>query len=207
MDDQQQRELARGLRQGRVEAWQTLYEAYARRIWHSVARLMGPRSADVADVVQETFLAAARSARRYDPAQGSLFGWLSGIARNHVALYYRKRQRQDRIKRAAEWLADGNHHVIRWLENREEAPPEALAAAELATLVRATLSGLSDDYETLLTEKYFDGATVQQIAGRENCSHSAARSRLARARRAFRLAFMKTCSLSTDSRASEHDES
>src|SRR5262249_48320365 len=102
MDEQQEREVALGLREGKTDAWRTLYEAYAERVWRSVARLLGPRSADVADVVQETFLAAARSAVTYDAGRGSLWFWLWGIARRHVALHYRKQERQDRLKTAGE---------------------------------------------------------------------------------------------------------
>jgi len=204
MDQKQEREIARGLHLGKTEAWRGLYDAYARQVWQSVARLMGPAAAEVADVVQETFLAAARCARNYDASRGSLWSWLCGIARNHVALHYRKQQRQERVRQAGAWLAAGKQQVVRWLENREPSPGDALAAAELATVVRAILAELPPDYESLLTAKYLDGTTVQQIADLENCSATAVRSRLARARRAFRAAFVKT---STYSGASQQRES
>jgi RNA polymerase sigma-70 factor (ECF subfamily) len=190
MDDHEEHQLAEGLRQGKTDAWRMLYDAYARQVWQSVARLMGRNAADVADVVQETFLAAARAAPQYDPARGSLWMWLSGIARRHVALHFRKEQRHGRAKRVEEWLAAGGGRVVRWLEHREAAPGDALAAAELSGLVRAALSELSEDYEMLLTAKYFAGASVDEIAASEQCSATAVRSKLARARRAFREAFL-----------------
>ena len=104
MDEQQAREVARGLREGRTDAWRALYDAFAPRVWCGVARLLGPASADVADVVQETMIAAARSARTYDAASGSLWNWLWGIARLQTALHFRKRQRHDRLKHA-DWIA------------------------------------------------------------------------------------------------------
>src|SRR5580765_4811425 len=104
MDDQQERQVAQGLRQGKPDAWRALYEAYAERVWRSVARLMGPGSADVADVVQETFLAAARSAKTYDSNRGSLWLWLCGIARRHVALHYRKQEQRARVLEASRRL-------------------------------------------------------------------------------------------------------
>src|SRR5262245_65696738 len=108
MDEHEERLIVQGLRRGQVEAWHALYEAHADRVWKPVARLLGPNSADVADVVQETFLAAARSAAAYDPKRGSLWLWLCGIARRHAALHYRKEQRQQRIQQAAQWLAGCN---------------------------------------------------------------------------------------------------
>ena len=115
MDDNREPEIARGLRRGKIEAWQALYDAYCRRVWYAVARLMGPESADVADVVQETFLAAAAAAPQYDSSRGSLWRWLYGIARNHVALYWRNRRRQERWRDAADPRAARRQQVVHWL--------------------------------------------------------------------------------------------
>src|SRR3954467_9447204 len=112
MDEHQASAVARGLREGRPGAWRGLYDAFAERVWRGVARLLGPSSADVADVVQETMLAAARSARNYDESRGTLWNWLWGIARVQVALHYRKQQRRDRLAasagRLAHWLDGGD---------------------------------------------------------------------------------------------------
>jgi RNA polymerase sigma-70 factor (ECF subfamily) len=184
-DDQQERLIAQGLRDGKTEAWQALYDAYAERVWRGVARLLGAQGADVADVVQETMMAAARSAATFDPARGSLWPWLWGIAHNHVALHLRKQERRHRLTNAVNWLAASNGQPLRWLEGKEPSPPAALAAAELATLVRAALTALPTDYGLLLTARYLDGDTVALIAARERSSESAVRSKLARSREAF----------------------
>ncbi len=140
-------------------------------------RLLGPQSADVADVVQETMLAAARSARTFDPQRGSLGLWMAGIARNHAVLHLRKQDRRQRLMKAAAC----NGQLLQWLEGKEPSPPTALAAAELAALVRAALGKVPADYALLLTARYLDGETVTQIALRERASEVAVRSRLARA--------------------------
>ncbi|MHB1035083.1 MAG: RNA polymerase sigma factor [Pirellulales bacterium] len=203
MDQQQEHQIAHGLRNGQADAWRMLYDAFAKRVWISVARLMGTASADVADVVQETFLAAARSAHTYDSTRGSLWLWLYGIARNHVALHYRSQARQNRLKEVGPWLASGREQMIGWLENRQSAPSHALATAEVAARVRSALTELPADYETLLTAKYLDGVTVEQLAGQEKCSSTALRSKLARARRAFRQVFLRAPAGSADGRARE----
>jgi RNA polymerase sigma-70 factor (ECF subfamily) len=73
-----------------------------------------------------------------------------------------------------------------------------LAAAELASLVRATLAELPAQHQMLLIAKYVDDVAVEQIAEAERCSSTAVRSRLARARRAFRRAFAQTSTSSAD---------
>ncbi len=195
MDETQERRIAQGLRDGRPEAWRGFYDAFAERVWCGVARLTGPCSADVADVVQETFMAAARSARGYDPALGSLWVWLWGIARNHVALHFRRRQRHLKLSPA---LLNGR--LRRWLDESEETAPDPLEAGELAELVRATLAELPAEYGAVLAAKYLDEVPVEQLAREERCTEAAIRSRLARARAAFREAFQNSVSDSSEMR-------
>ena len=194
MDEQRQREIARGLREGKTDAWLALYDAYCRKVWGHVTRLMGPHSDDIADVVQETFLAAARSAGGFHPARGSLWLWLGGIARNQAALHFRKRERLDRVRRQLDATEGrpGREEIARWLDNRESDPADALETAETVSMVRDALTLLPDDYERLLTAKYFAEATVEQIASVENTTTTAIRSKLARARRAFRDVLTRT---------------
>jgi RNA polymerase sigma-70 factor, ECF subfamily len=192
MDELREREIAAGLREGKPEAWHALYDEFATAIWQSVARRLGPLGADVADVVQETFMAAARGARGYDGSRGSLWMWLSGIVRNSVALYFRKHKRHEPAQGTA--AAEG---LLPWLESQETDPAKALESAETADLVRATLSALPLEYETLLMAKYIDEASVEQLAHHERASPVAIRSKLARARQAFRELFVKTSAYSS----------
>jgi len=92
MDKNTELKIAQGLQQGNRQAWLQLYEAYAEPVWRNISRLTGGDSAAVADIVQETFLAAARSARNFRPDRGTLWVWLWTIARRQVALYYRKQK-------------------------------------------------------------------------------------------------------------------
>ncbi len=193
MDVQQDEELTRGLREGNPDAWRAIYDAYAQAVWRFVARLLGSATADVPDVVQETFLAAARSAAGYDPARGSLWLWLCGIARRQVALHYRRQARHERLRQARDTLAlaSGNGQMEHWLEDRRVPPADVLQSVELAALVRAALVELSDDYGLLLTARYLEDVSVDEIAEAEKCTATAVRSRLARARQAFREKFSR----------------
>lgn len=177
MDEHQQRRLADGLRHGSADAWHALYDAFAEPVWRTVARLLGGTSADVADVVQEIFLAAARSAAGFDPERGSLQVWLGGIIRRQVALHYRKRAQQDRLQRNALPAAS------------PATPADPLETAELAQRVRGVLLALPADYEAVLTARYLEDTSVDDIARQERTTVVAIRSRLARARQAFRQAF------------------
>ena len=165
-----------GLREGKAEAWQALYDAFAERVWRGVARLLGPQSTDVADVVQETMMAAAQSAGKFDPQRGPLWPWLWGIAHNHLALHLRKQERRDRLTRANS--AASNGQLQNWLEGKEPSPPAVLASAELATLVRSRPDPLPTEYGLLLTARYLE-EPVALIALRSS-TETAVRSNLPR---------------------------
>jgi RNA polymerase sigma-70 factor (ECF subfamily) len=180
-DDEQ---LARGLAAGSSVAWHALYDAHSEAVWRCVARRVGPHAADVADIVQETFLAAARSARTFDPARGSVWGWLSGIARRQAALHFRRKQTRP------EASGEGGNALGGLPGAKHDGEPFArLALAETAAAVRQVLGGLPADYETVLVGKYQDGLSLEDLAQAENCTVDAVSSKLARARRAFREAF------------------
>ncbi|MDA1014139.1 MAG: sigma-70 family RNA polymerase sigma factor [Planctomycetota bacterium] len=183
-------ELTAGLREGNSEAWDAFFDEYYDAVCRGVARMMGGDVHDVADVVQETFFAAARSARQFDPARGTLGAWISGIARNRVALHFRESQRQQQVQDCTDRLGGRTARFVAWLDGGDVSPPDAAMSVELTEVIRATLLKLPDDYGELLTARYLDQLSVEQLAERSGTTDSAVRSRLARARRAFRQAFV-----------------
>ena len=192
MDKNTEQEIAKALQEGCREAWRQVYEAYAESVWRNVARLIGGDSATVADVVQETFLAAARSARNFRPDRGSLWIWLWTIAKRQVALHYRRQKPMIALSQARQWWISLDGATFDWIDAKADIPPDILQTRELAALVRCALSELPPEYQMLLVAKYVDAQPIQQIAKRMECSEVAVRSKLARARKAFRKAFKRT---------------
>ncbi|HNS23104.1 MAG TPA: sigma-70 family RNA polymerase sigma factor, partial [Sedimentisphaerales bacterium] len=226
MDRPTETEIAAGLRQGDREAWLALYDLYADKVWRNVARLVGSDPASVADIVQETFLAAAHSAGNFNPRRGSLWVWLWTIGKRQVALHYRKCEQRSALVQAQMWWMSLDGQKDQWLQGDEKPPSEVLESRELAELVRSAIEELLAEYQVLprqryigphllkrtiptcvsrrktliraessavvlLTAKYIDGAAIGQIADQAKGSRMAVRSKLARARKAFREAFAR----------------
>jgi RNA polymerase sigma-70 factor (ECF subfamily) len=198
-----EKSIAKGLRRGDRRAWEALYHAYAEKIWVMISRQVGTGSTDVADLVQATFLAAAKSASQYDPDRGVMWQWLSGIARNQIALYYRKRLRQGEMEVALERVSLDGDQWNDWVDGRIELPLEILQSEELAAVVRWTLANLNPEYEVLLVEKYIDGVSMETMASKAGLTLSALSSKLARARRAFRDAFLQSIAADDVKQSSE----
>ncbi len=185
LDEPQQRAVAGGLRSGCRDSWAKLYDAYSVDVWRYVARLIGSDTAAVADVVQETFIEAARSAASFDESRGALSSWLVGIAHHRVAAHWRQAARVAKFQKLVEQRGDA---VLHWLDAAEPAG-QPLEREELAELVRATLADLPADYAALLTEKYLDDRELADLSVRTGTSVEAVKSKLARARREFRAKF------------------
>ncbi len=184
MTDEQEIRLMRGLCARDAEAWRTVYNTHAQRVWRDVAHRLGVGSDDVADVVQEIFLDAARSAHGFKPEFGNVSQWLSGITRRKVALYWRRQSRRNRLTR------DEISSVLEWLDGGE-TPERLLESAELVAAVRRTLHELPDFESGLLRRKYQAGETAREIAEQLGVTVDAIQSRLKRAKQQFRTRFTR----------------
>ncbi len=77
------RELLRQLAKGSQSAFAVLYERFQGPIYRFAWHMSGKREV-AEEVTQEVFLRLIASPKKYDPAKGSLGGYLFGIARNVV---------------------------------------------------------------------------------------------------------------------------
>ncbi len=175
----------RGLRDGSRDAWSTLYRGYSADVWRYVARLVGPSSAEVADVVQETFLAAARSAHNFDAAKGTPWSWLMGIAHRQTVLAHRRTLRATRIVQ----LAEAGAIDFRTIWDNDASVEELWNRRELADIVRWVMGELTAEYAGLLAGKYLDDHSLETLSHQWGGSVEATKSKLARARREFRELF------------------
>jgi RNA polymerase sigma-70 factor (ECF subfamily) len=168
------RELYRQLAKGREEAFSALYERYQgpifRFAWH-----MSGNSATAEDVTQEVFILLIRNPKNYDPAKGSLAGYLYGIARNLT------RRRLDR-SRLDEPLAEG------WPDGNEvEIACDTdllgdLTRSELLQCLQKAILGLPEQYREVVVLCDLSEMSYPDAAAVLECPPGTVASRLHRAR-------------------------
>jgi RNA polymerase sigma-70 factor, ECF subfamily len=185
LDQHEQLAVIHGLCRGSRESWAKLYDAYSVDVWRYVARLLGHDAPAAADVVQETFMEAARTAAGFDGSRGTIWAWLTGIAHHRVAAYWRQVQRSTNVRK----LIEARAAAIRHLLEAADSPDAAWQRQELAELVRSVLAELPADYAALLTARYLDEQDLAELSAQCGGSIDAVKSRLARARREFRAKF------------------
>jgi RNA polymerase sigma-70 factor (ECF subfamily) len=166
-------QLVRLAKEDRDAAFELLYNAYRGRIFTFLLRLA--RSSETADdLAQETFVKAYGALARCEP-ETKLLPWLYRIANNTAIDHFRRRTHFT-------WLPfiaiGGTAQEPRAIDEHGRVPERADIATVLATLPPENAAAL------LLHAT--EGYSYDEIAKIQGCTLAAVRSRIARARAAFK---------------------
>ena len=145
------------------------YRALIRPLYSYVSRRAGGDRSLAEDVVQEAWLRALRDWRRKglprEPA-----AWLSTVARNLLASYYRRLKPQSSVD------------VVELPDDSENSSP----TPETAAMLYLALRNLRPKQARLIEAFHFDGKALAEIAGDLGISERAAEGRVRRAREALK---------------------
>src|SRR5918994_3952380 len=185
MDNGTERELVRRMLGGDEDAFDEFFADYFPRLFRfAVLRLRDPDAAE--DIVQTSLIAAVRNLSSWR-GEATLFTWLCTICRREILAWERRTSRRVIVS-----LAEDDPGVRAALESigaAAEAPDAGLARADTGRIVQLVLDHLPPRYSRALEWKYLEELSVDDIAGRLQCTPKAAESLLTRARDAFRDAF------------------
>jgi RNA polymerase sigma-70 factor (ECF subfamily) len=178
----------RAAQAGDKEAIARFYDAHVDGLYTFIYYRVGRDTALAEDVVQETFAIAMSRRADYDPARGSTSSWLTVLSRNVIRDHLKAHRRSDELATAWERIDATLAQTFAAMAERP-LPGEVLERAETRDLVHMAIANLPEQYRTALTRKYVDGESLETLAGELGISIDAAKSLLARARRAFRDTF------------------
>jgi len=173
--------LAARLSRGDAAAVDELYRTYFDRIYSLVYYQVDRDQAVAEDIVQETFLAALRSAKQFR-GRSKVYTWLCSIAYHKVADYYRRQAREHRHRNSA---IDVDSIDPEGNPGTHGVSPSPTEAAENRSLVESAMSGLSYDYRQVLLLKYVEELSVAEISQIMRRSEKSIEGLLSRARRAM----------------------
>ena len=178
----------RAARGGDPAAIGRFYDAHVDGLYTFVYYRVGRDNHLAEDVVQETFAIAMSRQADYDPARGSIGSWLTVLSRNVIRDHLRAHKRSDELATTWERIDATLAQTFASMAERP-LPGEVLERAETRDLVHMAVANLPEQYRNALTRKYVDGESLETLAGELGISVDAAKSLLARARRAFRDTF------------------
>jgi len=168
-------ELLRQLAKGDEAAFLALYQRYQGPLYRFALHMSG-NTATAEEVTQEVFMLLMKKPKGYEPAKGSLAGYLFGIARN-LARRSMQRSRLDQP------IDD---------ENFDHANDPALASdldllaelsnAELIECLRRAVLALPEQYREVVALCELEEMSYADAAAALECSPGTVASRLHRAR-------------------------
>jgi RNA polymerase sigma-70 factor (ECF subfamily) len=146
-----------------------LYDRYSRYVYGVALRACSsPQRAE--EIVQDTFVKLWRNPAAYDASRASLATYLLTLSRN-AAIDALRRERPTRP------LEDEDGAPLPLAADGPD-PADAAELAQLASRVRAAMSGLSDAHRRVVELAYFQGATREEIAAQTGVPVGTVKSRL-----------------------------
>ena len=178
-------DLAALARDGDEASFAEIVRRYKDRVATVLFGILRDRDAAL-DLAQETFLRLHRCLARYRP-EGKLRTFLFTIAANAArdALKARRREGVLYLSEYRERLEE----LGRPRAAEPEAPHARLEREDLRRMVRTALGRLPDFYREALLLRDAEGLSYEELARVAGCSVGTAKSRVSRARSAFREAF------------------
>ncbi|MBU8859281.1 MULTISPECIES: sigma-70 family RNA polymerase sigma factor [unclassified Micromonospora] len=144
-------DLATRFRDGDEAALREAYDRFGRAVLHLATTTLVNRS-DAEDVTQATFVAAWLGRETFDPAKGSLVGWLLGIGRRKVVDRIRATARETRVV-----------ETVKQLPEPVSTGPDPDTVVD-RLVVADELARLPDEQRRMLELAFYDDLTHQQIA-------------------------------------------
>ena len=185
MDNGSEAELVRRMLGGDEAAFDEFFADYFPRLFRfAVLRLRDPDAAE--DLVQNSLISAVRHLGSWR-GEASLFTWLCTICRREISAWEKRTSRRVIVSIADDDL--GLRAALDSIGAAADAPDAGLARADTGRIVQLALDHLPPRYSRALEWKYLEELSVDDIAGRLQCTPKAAESLLTRARDAFRDAF------------------
>jgi len=158
---------------GDAHAVRELYQRHGRALLRFSSAMCRSRQA-AEDMVHDTFVALMRERISFDPAQGSVFGYLCGVLRHRVSRHFRQQRR---------WVAlNAEDHASHGHAVENSGPAEEIARSEITAAFRRAMLELPLQHREVIALCDLEELPYAMVASILDCPVGTVRSRLHRAR-------------------------
>jgi RNA polymerase sigma-70 factor (ECF subfamily) len=178
---EQDADMLKRLHDGDRAAMAELYDRYFDRVYSLVFNQVDRNREVAEDIVQDTFLAALKSAKGFK-GRSSAYTWLCSIAYHKVADHYRRQSRERK-----HMVSGVDVDAVDASENpgTQPQPDSLIESAETRQVVNEALAKLPWDYRQVLILKYVEEMSVQEIGQIMDRSPKSIEGLLTRSRKAL----------------------
>ena len=174
-------------RNGELDAFEQIVRRYENKVYNIAYRFLGNHS-DAADLAQEVFLRIYKALPGFR-GDSSLTTWIYRITSN-VCRDEIRRQQRAHVVSIDTGPGENNAYSVNHLENRGPTPEEVVEQDEFNSLVQKCLSELSEEHRLILIAREMQELSYEEIAEVMQCSLGTVKSRLSRARHAFKEKYL-----------------
>ena len=176
---------------GDFRAVHELYERHGRALLRFSSAMCRSRQA-AEDMVHDTFVALMREPVSFNPAQGTVFGYLCGVLRHRVSRHFRQQKR---------WVAldmDSDSSPVHASDS--QSPADEIARSEITAAFRRAMLELPLQHREIIALCDLEELPYTTVAGILDCPVGTVRSRLHRARAllTIRLASLELIDLESE---------
>jgi RNA polymerase sigma-70 factor (ECF subfamily) len=151
-------DLVRSIARGDQLALHSLYEQTHRIVFTLMVRITMSREA-AEELTVDLFHDVWRRASTYDPANGSVLGWIMNQARSRAIDRVRYEQRKKRVKSETDGAA---------VAMTVEDPQNTLHTKEQSLVLREALDNLNSEERQAIEMAFFSELTYQEVASNLN---------------------------------------
>jgi RNA polymerase sigma-70 factor (ECF subfamily) len=160
--------MVRSIAEGDQLALQSIYELTHRIVFTLIMRIVNNRET-AEELTLDVFHDVWRRAATYDPANGSVVGWVMNQARSRAIDRFRYEQRKKRVNNETGPTRD---------EKEGENPHDAFNTDEQSRLLRKALDILNPEERQAIEIAFFSELTYQEVAVRLNQPLGTIKSRI-----------------------------
>ena len=172
--------------QGNIDAFEELVKRYEKKVYSIAYRLIG-NHADASDMAQEAFIKIYKALPNFR-GEASFQTWMYHIVTNACKDELRKR------KVNFSSLDEPSEQQEGFLPKEEQSglagPEEQILQKESQREIQDCLNTLSGGHRLILVMREIQGFSYEEIANHLGCSLGTVKSRLSRARLAFKEVFL-----------------
>src|SRR5574341_1083125 len=153
------------------EAFDALYDRYSRRLLFYFHRMLGGKTEQAQDFLQDLFLRIIERPNRFDPQQ-RFQTWIYTVAHNLCKNEYRRLE----VSKVVNHRADMD--VLPPAENESDQAEDELDRKQFQAALFQELERLDENHQTTFLLRHQNGFSIKEISEVLGCSEGTTKSRL-----------------------------
>lgn len=166
-------------RRGNPDGFRVLVERHSRAVFRLTYRMTGNEH-DAEDLVQETFLRAAKQIHRFD-GRAAFGTWLHRIAANCATDLLRARTSRERRMVKPTKTEDGEQPLMENVAAATPSPERLALSTEILRLLTPAMAQLTQMERAVFVLRHYDGRSIEEICEVMKVKPGAAKNSIFRA--------------------------